>query len=60
VAPPAPLPAAADAPEPERIAAVLRVTGGNVSRAARRLGVARSTLRWQIERYGLQELVPDD
>jgi transcriptional regulator of acetoin/glycerol metabolism len=39
---------------------VLRDTGGNVSRAARRLGVPRSTLRWQIERCGLQGLVPQD
>jgi len=65
-APDAPLPPpAAEADEPggaesERIAAVLRATGGNVSRAARRLGVARSTLRWQMQRYGLQELIPED
>jgi transcriptional regulator with GAF, ATPase, and Fis domain len=51
-------PAPSDAAE--RIASVLRATGGNVSRAARRLGVARSTLRWQIERAGLQGLVPRD
>jgi transcriptional regulator with GAF, ATPase, and Fis domain len=44
----------------ERIAAVLRATGGNVSRAARRLGVARTTLRWQVQRLGLQDLIPDD
>ena len=44
----------------ERIAAILRETGGNVSRAARRLRVARSTLRWQVQRYGLQELIPED
>jgi transcriptional regulator with GAF, ATPase, and Fis domain len=46
--------------ERERIAAVLRETGGNLSRAARRLGVARSTLRWQVQRHGLQALIPDD
>jgi transcriptional regulator with GAF, ATPase, and Fis domain len=46
---------------PDRdLAAVLRETGGNVSRAARRLGIARSTLRWQIERHGLGYLIPDD
>jgi transcriptional regulator with PAS, ATPase and Fis domain len=48
------------AAESERIAEVLRAAGGNVSRAARRLGIARSTLRWQIQRHGLQHLVPDD
>jgi transcriptional regulator of acetoin/glycerol metabolism len=36
----------------ERLADVLRETGGNLSRSARRLGVARSTLRW------LQGLIP--
>ena len=46
---------------PDRdLAAVLRETGGNVSRAARRLGVARSTLRWQIQRQGLGHLIPGD
>jgi transcriptional regulator with GAF, ATPase, and Fis domain len=44
----------------ELIARVLRDTGGNVSRAARRLGLPRSTLRWQIERCGLQALLPRD
>ena len=44
----------------ERLAAVLRETGGNLSRSARRLGIARSTLRWQVQRYGLQELIPED
>jgi transcriptional regulator with GAF, ATPase, and Fis domain len=56
--PSAKLPPAAD--ERERIAAILRETGGNVSRAARRLRVARSTLRWQVQRYGLRELIPED
>ncbi|HVH04438.1 MAG TPA: sigma-54 dependent transcriptional regulator [Myxococcota bacterium] len=42
------------------IAAVLRETGGNVSRAARRLGMARSTLRWQIQRLDLAHLIPED
>jgi transcriptional regulator with GAF, ATPase, and Fis domain len=58
-APLAPIPAAAD-PGRARLEAVLRETGGNVSRAARRLGVARSTLRWQIQRYALGELIPED
>ncbi len=38
----------------------LREVGGNVSRAARRLGVARTTLRRRIDRYGLGELIPRD
>jgi transcriptional regulator with GAF, ATPase, and Fis domain len=39
-------------PARERLAAVLRETGGNLSRAARRL--------WQVQRHGLQELIPED
>jgi transcriptional regulator with GAF, ATPase, and Fis domain len=39
--------------EAERIARVLDATGGNVARAARRLGLARSTLRGQIARHDL-------
>jgi transcriptional regulator with GAF, ATPase, and Fis domain len=46
--------------EAERIAAALRATGGNVSRSARRLGLARSTLRYRIERLGLSALIPRD
>jgi len=41
------------APAPERIAAVLRANGGNVARAARELGVPRTTLRHQLRRLGL-------
>jgi DNA-binding NtrC family response regulator len=37
----------------EKIAAALLAEGGNVSRAARRLGAPRSTLRYWIGRYGL-------
>jgi two-component system, NtrC family, response regulator AtoC len=42
-------------PEMEREALVqaLERTGGNVSRAARALGVSRDTLRYRIEKYGL-------
>ena len=45
-----------DAPEdePRRIADALRESGGNVTRAARRLGVARTTLRRRIEQHGLR------
>jgi DNA-binding NtrC family response regulator len=46
--------------ESERIAAVLELTGGNVSRAARRLQLARSTLRYKIKKYALEGLIPSD
>ncbi|MBW2242748.1 MAG: sigma-54-dependent Fis family transcriptional regulator [Deltaproteobacteria bacterium] len=42
------------------IEAMLRETGGNVSRAARRLGVARTTLRRRIRAAGLEEMIPRD
>ena len=45
---------------PALIEAALQATGGNVSRASRRLGVPRGTLRYWIEIYGLEELVPLD
>jgi len=38
----------------ELIASELRATGGNVARAARRLGLPRSTLRHWIRRYGIR------
>ena len=47
-------------PESEVIAAVLESTGGNVSRAARRLALARSTLRHKIKKYALEGLIPTD
>jgi DNA-binding NtrC family response regulator len=47
-------------PESEIIASVLESTGGNVSRAARRLELARSTLRHKIKKYGLGGLIPSD
>jgi DNA-binding NtrC family response regulator len=47
-------------PEPERIASVLESTGGNVSRAARRLELSRSTLRHKIKKYDLGALIPSD
>jgi DNA-binding NtrC family response regulator len=46
--------------ESERIAAVLESTGGNVSRAARRLRLARSTLRYKIKKHALEGLIPSD
>ncbi len=49
-----------DAPEAARIARVLEEVGGNVSRATRRLGLARTTLRRRIEEFGLEHLIPKD
>ena len=39
--------------ERDRIAGVLQLVGGNVARAARRLGMPRSTLRYRLGKYGL-------
>jgi len=46
--------------EAERIARTLAATGGNVARAARRLGLARSTLRGRIARHALAARIPRD
>ncbi|MND01783.1 Bacterial regulatory protein, Fis family [compost metagenome] len=46
--------------ERTEIAETLRITGGNVSRAARRLGMARSTLRYKLRSYDLEGLIPED
>ncbi len=46
--------------EAERIARVLAATGGNVARAARRLGLARTTLRGHIARLSLDAHLPRD
>ena len=46
--------------EAERIARMLDVTGGNVSRAARRLGLPRSTLRGRIARHDLARRIAED
>jgi DNA-binding NtrC family response regulator/predicted ATPase len=40
--------------ERRRIAQILTETGWNVSRAAARLGIPRSSLRYRLEKYGLQ------
>jgi transcriptional regulator with GAF, ATPase, and Fis domain len=65
--PPQVAPAAAEAPpatdrarDRAEVAAALRATGGIVARAARRLGLPRSTLRYWIQQHGLQDLVPRD
>ena len=42
-----------EAPARDEMASVLRRTGGNVARAARELGIPRSTLRHRILRHGL-------
>ena len=47
-------------PDVARIAAALAATGGNVARAARRLGVPRTTLRNRIAKHGLGYLIPKD
>jgi len=43
--------------EKELVIQALRFTRGNVSRAARLIGMQRSSLRYRIERYGLQSYV---
>jgi two-component system nitrogen regulation response regulator NtrX len=42
------------------IAGVLAATGGNVARAARRLGIPRTTLSYRIRVLGLDDHVPRD
>ncbi len=55
-----------DVPEDESseealmIEEALLASGGNVSRAARRTGISRSTLRYRIRKLGLQHLIPKD
>jgi DNA-binding NtrC family response regulator len=46
--------------ERELIVQALRFTRGNVSRAARLIGMQRSSLRYRIERYRLADLVKKD
>ncbi len=43
-----------------RLADALRATGGNVSRASRRLEMPRGTIRHRIHKYGLEDLVQKD
>ncbi|MCZ6715166.1 MAG: sigma-54 dependent transcriptional regulator [Deltaproteobacteria bacterium] len=42
------------------ISEVLRASGWNVTRASRRLGMARSTLRYKLKQYDLESLIPKD
>ena len=44
----------------DRIVAALVATGGNIARAARRLGLPRTTLRHRIAKHGLAHLIPRD
>lgn len=53
VAPPGPPVSAPGPEERDRIVAALRATGGNRTRAARALGMSRSSLRRRIDRYGI-------
>ena len=45
---------AAESVERDQLLEVLREAGGNVSRAAARLGISRNTLRYRIEKHGLR------
>jgi transcriptional regulator with GAF, ATPase, and Fis domain len=49
-----------EAADSERISEALREAGGNVTRVARRLEIARSTLRHRIHKYRLERLIPED
>ena len=49
-----------DGNERLRVTAALKMTGGNVARAARRLSLPRTTLRYRIKHYRLQHLIPRD
>jgi DNA-binding NtrC family response regulator len=52
--PAVPLEHAIESVEQEQIREALRQTGWNISQAAVRLGISRNTLRYRIEKYGLQ------
>jgi len=47
----------ADEVEKELMLQALERTGGNVSKAARLIGMQRSSFRYRIERYGMEEAV---
>jgi len=53
-------PASAREVEARSIAGALLASGGNLARAARRLGMPRSTLRYRVEVHGLVGLIPRD
>ncbi len=52
--------AAIDSEDPHTLRQVLQEVGGNISRASRRLGIPRSTLRYRIQQNGLTEFIPRD
>ena len=54
------LPSAPPSDEADQIRAALADTGGNISRAARRLRIPRGTLRYRIRKHGLAHLLPRD
>jgi DNA-binding NtrC family response regulator len=54
------LPAPGSEQERAILESELAAAGGNISRVARRLGVARSTLRYRLARYDLDSLLPRD
>ncbi len=47
-------------PYRDQLLDVLRSTGGNVARASRRLGIPRSTLRYWLTRYSLENVISRD
>jgi len=47
-----------EAMERELLRSALEKTAGNVSRAARELGISRDTLRYRLEKYGLDGSTP--
>jgi two-component system, NtrC family, response regulator AtoC len=55
-APPTPSPAGMDLTQLERtmIERAMREAGGNQTRAARRLGISRDTLRYRLKKFGIQ------
>jgi two-component system NtrC family response regulator len=55
-----PLPPAGSPRERQILAAELASTGGNISRVARRLGIARGTLRYRLGLHDLGDLIPND
>ncbi len=55
-----PLPAAGSEAERDILEAELAESGGNVARVARRLGIARSTLRYRLALHNLKYLIPTD
>jgi DNA-binding NtrC family response regulator len=54
------LPTAGSDAERAVLAEALAATGGNISRVARRLGLARSTLRYRLNLHDLGSLIPID